>query len=506
MSIEENGIDVSTHIHKATAAPENTMHGLALEANTRHDMNDAPTQTCDVAVSKNHNTSISKRSPPRMEAVVGNTSPALEHSIEDTSSEGEAETNGVICNNGTSSEATLIDSPSESLSPSLPQQEYGEEQTYQEDLLRAEEAAHWETREELSRIDSWCNSLEDVNTQLQLRVEDAERENRRIQRQLNDAEDKSTGLQTRLSGAERRIQALTNSIKVYVSVIQGLQAQVVGLNADVSQYFQLGTYFYVRLHHAGKFLTPYDGICVEYRRLMSDAAQYFRIPANGADRVPSNGNVFDDGLRIEELDEIDDNEEDESSRENDLENEQESDQETYLKNDGARMLEDGKVTCDNVPASKPDAIRAEDSKNDVTAFPHHPMRPGTANRVPISAFSAITGRAPRNSSSSISDVSAPRVQQAPTAPDSALPRATPPHQQYIYIPPIPTQCIEEQPQSSVKASSVTVQAGHVPDQSLISAGLKLIQSTNTEAGLREARAGEYITPLLLIHRTRLNNF
>lgn len=585
--MEKDDIDGSTHVHIYTDAQENAMSGLALRANIWHDVSDASTQTSDVAVSKSHDTSISKSSPAGKEALVGNTpsdsSPALERRIDDTWIRGAIDTQGATIHSDTVSEVTLVDSPSESLSRSLPQPEYGEDSTataessaiQQADLLGAEEATHWETREELSRLDGWCSHSEDENTQFQVRIEKLERENARMQRQLNDADDESTASQTKLSDAQGRIQELMDSIRVYVAVVQGLNAQVVGLNADISSYVQLGTDLYTRLQNAEAFVNPHDRIFAEYRPLMNDAERYFRVPTNGADQNPGNGSG--DVVRIQELDEIDDNEQDASGNEHDQDNDQENGQESDRKNDGAPTLGDGKVTCDNVPdhsynsssinrsscsksspvsrfsgvepaaspsnpaflphdnpftpAVKPvtspafktksgpqtsyltaehraillhnarngsadrypitareaDAIQAEELEDDDTIFSRRPMRPGTANRVPISAFAATSGRAPRSPSTPPMD---DNNSSSSIALDSVLPRATPPDQQTIYISPIPTPGIEEQPQSSVKTSDVTAQAGQGDDGSLNSAGIELTQSTNTETGLRKARAGK----------------
>ena len=295
----------------------------------------------------------------------------------------------------------------------------------QEALLRAEEAAHWETREHLSRLDGWCTALEDENTRLQLAYEDAERENARMQRQLDNAEDESTGFQTRLSGAEVQIQEFLNSIKGYLSVIEGLRAQVGELNASVSWYFQLGINFYLRLQKAKKLLNPHDQLFAEYERLMSDAAQYFYIPANAGDENFSNGYDQDDFVRVQELLEVDENEEDGGNRENDQGSDPENEQEVDQENDGAPMLGISKLTCNHMSASEVDAFLAEEDiaplDDDDTTYTDRPMRPGTANRVPVSVFAVRSGHETRIPSSPISENSAQHGQQAPSPPAPVFP-------------------------------------------------------------------------------------
>lgn len=516
MTIEKSLIDVSAHIQEFTAACENAFNGLALGADIWPDMVDASTQTPDVAVSRNQDrdTSITRISSQRKEALRAGSAlssgPALDYSTDDMI-EVLTQKQGVLSQSGIPSEATLVDNPSESPSPSVPQQELDEEEirderdlpkatsfsietmalvnaalnqngyqkTYgnsaavvglekkeqeesggmeptpevqnsgdsvsfqcnvqngventaaaevstmeQEDLLRAEQAAHQEIREALSRLDEWCNLVEDENTRFREQIEDTQRETRRMQRQLHNAEDESTRIQTRLSGAEGQIQDLVNSTKLYLSTIERLQAQVVNLNANVSRYTQLGTNFYGRLQNAEKFMNPEDGLFAAYKRLMSDAARYFCTPASAGGQDCRNGYVHDDDVRFEELDETDDNEEDGSSQESDQENDQENiqennqenDQEIYEENDGAYMLGKSMVTRDHMPAGKVNAIHSDDDiapmDDDDSTYPHRPMRPGTANRVPRSVFAARSGHAARSPSSSVSEDSAQQGRQA----------------------------------------------------------------------------------------------
>ena len=506
---------MSAHVQEFTAACENAFNGLAIEVDMQHDGVDASTQTSDVAVSRsqNRNASITRIPSQRKEALLASSalsgSPALDHSTDDMI-EVPTQAQGVLFQSDTPSEPTLVDTPSGSLFPSVPQQEYGEElnqdeidlpkvtpfsmetmalvnaalnqighkQTYgnsaaivglekkeqeesrgieptlevlssddsvpiecnvqnsventaaaeastmeQDDLLRAEQAAHQETRESLSRLDDWCDLVEGENTRFREQIEDTQRENGWIQRQLQDAEDESTGFQTRLAGAEGQIRELVNSTDLYLSTIERLQARVVELNVNVSRYTQLGTSFFVRLQNAEKFMNPGDGLYAEYKHLMGDAARYFSMPASAGDQDCSNGYVPDD-MRVEELDESDDSEEHGSSQDSDQENDQKYDQENdqerdegiHQENDGAYMLGKGKITRHHMPASAVDAVHAEEDitpmDDDDTTHPHRPMRPGTANRVPLSVFAARSGHAAWSPSSSASEDSAHQGQQA----------------------------------------------------------------------------------------------
>ena len=153
---------------------------------------------------------------------------------------------------------TLVNTPTEALSPSLVQQDFGEglatvhgledsernespkiersarhEETEnilqyetitaadrnpreQEQLLRIEVAAHQQTREDFAKFEDWCKRLEGENMRLQTDVEDAGREKTKIRRQLHNAEDKLTRFETHADG---RIHGLMKSIKRYQSMI-----------------------------------------------------------------------------------------------------------------------------------------------------------------------------------------------------------------------------------------------------------------------------------------------
>ena len=131
-----------------------------------------------------------------------------------------------------SSASTLVNTPTEALSPLKLQREYGEEASesgeqrrsdevealgpnnggndgpfeaegkvpqgtgeqvaaeqtgpmVQECLLRSEEAAHQTTRNELARLQAWCAAVQDENASLQTQLLNAEREIRRIRKELD---------------------------------------------------------------------------------------------------------------------------------------------------------------------------------------------------------------------------------------------------------------------------------------------------------------------------------
>ena len=131
-----------------------------------------------------------------------------------------------------SSESTLVNTPTEALSPLKLQRECGEEASesgeqrrseeaealgpnsrgndgpfeavgkaplgtreqvaaeetgpmVQECLLRSEEAAHQRTRNELGRLQAWCEAVQDENASLQTQLLNAERETRRIRKELD---------------------------------------------------------------------------------------------------------------------------------------------------------------------------------------------------------------------------------------------------------------------------------------------------------------------------------
>lgn len=269
-----------------------------------------------------------------------------------------------------------------------------------EELLRIEEAAHQQTLEELAELRDWCDRVQDENTAIQIQVEDTERENRRIQGRLNDAEDQSTTLQTQLSNTEGRIHELTSTS---VTLIEGLQRQVVALNAEVSSYVQLGVNCYVRLQQIESLLNPFDRIFAAYQLLMVDAAEQFSTP------VPQN--LGTDSFSNERFVEID---------ENDYNEEEENDQ----KNNGMPILENYEVPRDLTAADAAQAEEyftplddddyVEDDDDDDLPFPGRPVRPGTANKTPISVFAAMPGDTPNKPSSSPFEDSVRQAQQDPT--------------------------------------------------------------------------------------------
>lgn len=286
----------------------------------------------------------------------------------------------------------------------------------QEDLLRTEKASHQETREELARLEHMCQQLQADNTWLQAHNDHVGRENASIRTQYLFAEDAS---RTQLSNAEGRIYELTNTIQEYLWTIADLQEQVVELNADVAWYFQLGINVYVRLRKVEKLLHPFDKVFAGYKRLMSDAAQYYSTPVHAG---AENGDVQDDAARFEEVSNDNHSEENENDQRDEI----------------VPYLEINKVACDRTSASKSDAIQAEEDvvaldEEDFTRLvgeddmdlghddypcPSRPMRPGTANRIPVSVFATMSRDTAKKPSSSLFEELA---QQAPSPAASGFP-------------------------------------------------------------------------------------
>lgn len=266
----------------------------------------------------------------------------------------------------------------------------------QEGLLWAEVAAHHQTREDYARLEDWCKHLEDENMRLQTNVDDAWRENARIGRQLHNTEDKFTQFQIHAG----------NQVRGYMSSIKKLQEQVVGLNASISWFIQLGINFYGRLQKAENLLRPYERVFVQYKHLVSDAAQYFSTPINAGNQK---GGVPDDVMRVEEIDEDDHNMEEGNDR----------------ANVSVHMLEINKVTCEHTSANRAGATKAQgdataldddDDDDDDFDFPRldRPMRPGTANRVPVSVFAARSGKTLKKPSSSFCENHTQQTRQNPS--------------------------------------------------------------------------------------------
>ena len=270
----------------------------------------------------------------------------------------------------------------------------------QEGLLGAEVAAHQQTLEDIARLEDWCKRLEDENMRLQTNVDDGGCENARIRRQLHNTEDTFTQFQIHAD----------NQVREHMSSIKILQEQVVGLNASVSWYMQLGINFYGRLQKAENLLKPYEGIFVQYKHLVNDAAQYFSTPINAGNEK---GGVPDDVMRVEEIDQDEPSKEEGNDR----------------ANGGVPMLDLNKVTC-HTSANRAGATQAQgratvldDDDDDDDDFPrlYRPMRPGTANRVPISAFAARSGNTLKKPSSSLCENPTQQHRQNPNPGAPAFP-------------------------------------------------------------------------------------
>ena len=284
-----------------------------------------------------------------------------------------------------------------------------------EQLLVTENAAHQQTREELARLEDWCKHLEVENTELQTRAEHAEREIARIQRQLVIVEDESMTYQTGITNAEAQIRNLMNSNELYISTIEGLRRQEVNLNEEITWYLQLGIDFYGRLQKAEQFLNPHDEVFAYYQRLVGDAAQYFSIPTEAGD---GNEEVYDHTVRVEEIHDDDHGEGEE--------NDQES--------GDFPILDTNNITSDHMPTNEADAgeVKAHVAAidDDEVRCADRPMRPGTANRVPISIFTANNRDACNGPSSSgfgdfAQQIRSPATSAFPTSFNFSEPSAQP---------------------------------------------------------------------------------
>lgn len=142
---------------------------------------------------------------------------------------------------------------------------------------------------------------------------------------------------------------------------------------------------------------------------MNDAAQYFSVPVDSENK---NGDVHGNFVRVEEIDEDDHNEEKDSDWEN----------------GSVPKLETHKVTCDDMSANEAGATQAgddvpalNDNDDDDVPSPGRRMRPGTANRVPISVFAARSGNTTKKPSSTLFGNPAQQAQRPPSPATSAFP-------------------------------------------------------------------------------------
>lgn len=375
---------------------DNATENYAPNANIERAMVDASTQTEDINVAENHppDASMPETSSQTIEYAVINSSPSWGSAPEGSIEAAEA----------------------------IPM--------VQEDLLRTEKASHQETREELARLEHMCQQLQAENTWLQAHNDDVGRENASIRTQyllvedasrtqLSNAEGRIYEITRELSNAQGQIHELTNTIQEYLWMIADLQEQVVDLNTDVTWYFQLGINVYVRLRKVEKLLHPFDKVFAGYKRLMSDAAQYYSTPIHAG---AENRDVHDDAARFEEVSNDNHSEENENDQGDEI----------------VPYLEKNKVACDRTSASKSDAIQAEedvmtldeedfmrlvgeddmDLGHDDYPCPSRPMRPGTANRIPVSIFATMSRDTAKKPSSSLFEELA---QQAPSPAASGFP-------------------------------------------------------------------------------------
>lgn len=233
-----------------------------------------------------------------------------------------------------SSETTLVNTPTEAISPSKVQQECVEE-AYASSEQRCSDEADCEIK--------------------------------RIRKELGDAEDENTKLHTQLSAAESRIRGLENSL---------LELQRTRVERESSLH-QLGMDFYSRFRNVGRLISPHGRVWAEYKNLMNAAAQHLSIsPSAEHEKMNSHDNVS----RFEELSDVEASDGREKSR-----NE-------YR----APTLDTNMVMGGNVLTKKEVAIQAErngtapDDGDDDDEISRHdrPTRPGTASRPSVRFFTA----------------------------------------------------------------------------------------------------------------------
>ena len=323
-----------------------------------------------------------------------------------------------------SSESTLVNTPTEARPPMMLQQENGEggpsqSQSFedakvatpggsnsveslgtirssptspfglcrQEDLLRTEEAAHQETRNKLARLEAWCEGLCDENTALQTQLQNADDETKKIRKELADAEDEETNLRTQLSDAE-------SNIREFKKLLPEIQRMV----ERESSLRQLGIDVYSRLQAVGRLISPHDRVWAEYIDLMNAVAQRSSTFPNARDESMDSH----DASRIEELGEVEDGDGRERGQ-----------------NETGAPAFNTDMMGDNALTNEVDAVQAEgygtvsdDEDNDDDDFSRHgcPMRPGTASRLSMSTFTAQFEERPGQPSSSPQE--AQEVQEA----------------------------------------------------------------------------------------------
>lgn len=430
-------IDASTQTFTDAVANHMATDKSALETKTEHTMIDVATQTEDDVISKIQSKRIQAPgvSSPTTETAMENSRSKdlylLVGSIAETQKEGGIPTSeespsrsssgnlapdNTLVNTLTQDEAAStsllsekkednFSAPLEETGISLPklsENVAAAEVTpmVQENVLRTEEAAHQRTREDFTRLERWCNRVENENMELQTQVETLGRERATMRRQFHDKEDAIVNMQTALSDAEkRREKDLKVSSEVYLAEIEGLRQQVVDLNADLSWYMQRGTDLYVRLQKAKRSLDPTDRVYAGYQRLMSDAAEVFAGPAE-----EGNGNHWKGAFRFKDLDDLDDQDEENN----------EVNRSTPMFD--TRMEE----SSDDRSANGADTLQTEahltaSDDEDEILYSGRPMRPGTANRVPISVFADTSRVASNNPSPSKFDHPAQRASPPPTS-------------------------------------------------------------------------------------------
>ena len=150
----------------------------------------------------------------------------------------------------------------------------------------------------------------------------------------------------------------------------------------------LGMDFYSRLQDAGRLISPHDKVWAEYRDLMNAAAQHISTSPNARDENMDSH----DASRFEELGEVEDGD----GRETD---QNDSEAPTF----NTDMMGDHTLTneVDAIQAEGYGTTSDNDDDHDDEISRHdRPMRPGTASRLPMSFFRAQSQERFRQPSSS----------------------------------------------------------------------------------------------------------
>ena len=258
-----------------------------------------------------------------------------------------------------SSESTLVNTPTEALSPLRLQQECGEEASASREQRRSAEAEARSTRPLL-----------------------------RANNGGNDGSFEAVGEVPR--GTGEQVAAEQTGPMVQECLLRSEEAahrktrnELATVVKRESSMHKLGMDFYSHLQNVGRLISPHDRVWAEYTDLLNDVAQYFPAFPNARDENMDSR----DTSRFEELGEV----------------EEGDGRERGQNESGAPTFNTNMMMGDNAPTNEEDAIQAEgygttsddDGDHDDEISRHgRPMRPGTASRLSMSFFTAQSEKRP----------------------------------------------------------------------------------------------------------------